>query len=294
MKNIKFEFQAIGTSWVIDIADDVQNEAEILEKINQRIAQFDKDYSRFREDSLVTHMSQEAGSFTLPHDADQMIALYKKMYEVTDGAVTPLIGKVLVDAGYDANYSLKTGTLSTPKPWSEVINWENPTLTLSEPAHLDFGAGGKGYLVDIVSKILEENGIDSYCVDAGGDMRYRNIGNVALRVGLEHPDDATQVIGIAELKNRSLCGSAGNRRAWGEFHHIISPHTLSSPHEILALWTIADTTLLSDLVATGLFFTSAEVLLKHFQFDYLILRPDYTVEKSDGFDVELFMGADSK
>lgn len=285
-----FKFEAIGTHWNIDIQDDLSQEREVvlLEKINDRIVKFDSDYSRFRDDTLVTKMSKEAGEFELPSDADLMITLYRKMYDVTGGLVTPLIGQVLVDAGYDAHYSLLPKHITQPKGWDDVLLWQNPVLKLSEPTLLDFGAGGKGYLVDIVSEIIEKEGIQSYCVDAGGDMRYRNLNKEKLKVGLEHPSDKTMVIGVAEILDQSLCGSAGNRRAWADFHHVINPDTLTSPKEILAVWTIADSTLLADILTTGLFFVSPETLLSHFSFEYLIIYSDYSMKKSAGFNAEIF------
>ncbi|KND47677.1 MAG: thiamine biosynthesis lipoprotein [Parcubacteria bacterium C7867-006] len=286
----KFEFEAIGTHWQIDIQNNLSKEREVvlLQKINDRIVKFDLDYSRFREDSLVTKMSKESGEFELSEDADLMMMLYKKMYDVTSGLVTPLIGQVLVDAGYDANYSLSPKHLTKPKTWDEVIKWESPKLTLSEPVVLDFGAGGKGYLVDIVSEIIEGEGVQSYCVDAGGDMRQKNVTGEKLKVGLEHPDDSTMVIGTIDILNQSLCGSAGNRRKWRNFHHVISPETLSSPKDILAVWTLADTTILADILTTGLFFVTPETLAKHFDFQYLIIYSDYSMKKSVGFNAEIF------
>ena len=290
MSNSKLEFKAIGTSWEIDIYDSLESkdEAVLLQKIMVRIAEFDLAYSRFREDSLVTKMSQEEGEYTLPDDADKMISLYRRVYEATNGLVTPLIGQVLVDAGYDANYSLVEKPMSNPKSWDDILEWQNPMLVLKEPALLDFGAGGKGYLVDIISEILEEEGIQNYGVDGSGDMRHRKTNGEPLRVGLENPANATEVIGVALLGNESLCGSAGNRRKWGDFHHIINPETLSSPKEIEAVWVVASTTLLADLLTTGLFFVPPETLLKHFEFEYLIVYSDFSVGKSDGFKAELF------
>ena len=152
MSNTPFEFEAIGTHWKIDIENDLSKEEEVvlLKKIIKRIGEFDVFYSRFREDSLVTKMSKKAGNYVLPPDADKMLSLYRKMFDITDGLVTPLIGQVLVDTGYDARYSLKEKTPTRPKSWDGVIEWKSPTISLREPVLLDFGAGGKGYLVDIV------------------------------------------------------------------------------------------------------------------------------------------------
>ncbi len=282
-----YEFEAIGTHWQIDIYGDAFLE-KVKTKIQKRIAQFDAHYSRFRADSLVTLMSQKAGMYLMPDDAEEMLGLYEKVFRITEGAVTPLIGQVLVDAGYDAEYSLVPKTLTRPKQWDEVLSYSHPTLTLSEPALLDFGAAGKGYLIDIVGELLESEGIMSYCIDAGGDMRQRSMAGEVLRVGLEHPEHTEQAIGIAYITNRSLCGSAGNRRVWGDFHHIIDPHMLSSPRHILAVWAVADTTLLADMLTTALFFVSPEVLQTEFDFEYVILHADHSVTRSPDFPGEIF------
>ncbi|TSC70449.1 MAG: thiamine biosynthesis lipoprotein [Parcubacteria group bacterium Gr01-1014_46] len=286
----QFSFEAIGTTWIIDITKELSSaeEALLLEKIKNRIDIFDKTYSRFRGDSLVTKMSKEMGNFTLPGDADKMISLYKKMYDVTGGLVTPLIGQVLVDAGYDANYSLVPKKLTKPLSWQEVMEWNNPILKVKKPEILDFGAGGKGYLVDIVSEIIESTGIENYCVDAGGDMRQRSSELESLSVGLEHPEDFESVIGVAKILNQSLCGSAGNRRKWADYNHVINPETLKSPKDVLAVWTLAESTLLADLLTTALSFVPAETLQKYFKFEYLIFRSDHRIEKSSGFNAELF------
>lgn len=283
----QFRFDAIGTTWVVDIAKELSSteEALLLEKIKNRIDVFDKNYSRFREDSLVTKISKEAGEYKMPEDADKMLSIYKKVYDVTEGLVTPLIGQVLVDAGYDAEYSLVPKKLETPLSWDEVLGWYKPILIIKKTKILDFGAGGKGYLVDIVSEILESEGISEYCVDAGGDMRQRG---KAIDVGLEHPEDTESVIGIIKLSNRSLCGSAGNRRKWAEYNHVINPETLSSPKDILAVWTIAEDTITADILTTALSFVRPEVLQKHFKFEYLIFHADHAIEKSSGFEAELF------
>src|SRR6185369_17123131 len=123
-------FQAIGTGWVIDIYDEISTELEkdILVQIMERIGDFDKTYSRFRQDSLVTEMSRRAGEYVLPADSEEMLSHYRKFFDVTEGAVTPLIGQVLVDAGYDAEYSLKEKPLSKPLHWDEVMFWQYPIL----------------------------------------------------------------------------------------------------------------------------------------------------------------------
>lgn len=282
-------FEAIGTTWQIDLPDglSVSTREKIFQKIRNRIDIFDRHYSRFREDSLVFEISKNAGRYSLPSDAEALFSLYENLYRLTAGAVTPLIGNILSDAGYDASYSLEAKSIISPLPWEDVLERKGLQLLVKQPVILDFGAAGKGYLIDIVADIIRAEEVSSFCVDAGGDMVYHNSA-LPLRVGLEHPTDPTKVIGVATILNQSLCGSAGNRRKWGKFHHIINPHTLESPQNILAIWVVAQTTLLADGLTTALFFTDPAILQKEFQFEYLIVHQDFSIQISDNFPGEIF------
>lgn len=284
----QFTFEAIGTNWVIDITDDIEKD-KILGMVMSRIGEFDKTYSRFREDSLVTEMSKKVGKYILPDDAIEMFNLYRKLYDLTGGLVTPLMGKTLSTAGYDSIYSLKPKDhVETAQKWDDVIDYQYPRLTVKEPAFFDFGAVGKGYLIDIVSAILEDNDIRNYTVDASGDIMYSNEKGKALRVGLENPEDKTQALGIADIVNKSICGSSGNRRTWGKYTHIINPKTTESPKNILAVWTVADTAMVADGLATALFFADPDILKKHFNFEYAIVYADHKAKMSPSFPGHFF------
>ena len=285
----QFNFKAIGTTWQIDIYQELSKAAgaEILSNVMARIELFDKAYSRFRDDSLVTKISKEIGSYVLPDDAEAMMSLYQDLYKRTDGLVTPLIGNLISDTGYDAEYSLITKEkLESPPDWEDALDYKHPVLVVKKPVLLDFGAAGKGYLIDLVAKVLEENGVHEYCIDAGGDIIHR--GRTPIRAGLEDPIDTTKVVGVYSLQNNSICGSAGNRRKWGKFTHIINPKTLSSPTDIIAVWVVAKSTLLADALTTCLFFVPASTLTSTHDFEYILIRKDRSVETSANFKGELF------
>jgi thiamine biosynthesis lipoprotein len=270
-----WNFEAIETHWSIDLYDELDEVTEkTLKKLVQdRIELFESTYSRFRSDSWLSSLSEHSGTFLLPNDAYSLFNLYKELYTLTDGAVNPLIGKVLVQAGYDQNYSLiPSQNIQPALSFSEKVTLTADTITISEPLVFDIGGLGKGYLIDIISELLISKGVTSFCVDAGGDMRHQN--NMSLLVGLEHPNNPDQVLGTFALKNTSIAGSAGNRRVWAGFNHIINPKTLQSPDHILAIWVIASSTLLADAMTTALYFSNPEVLLKHYSFEYLIINKD--------------------
>lgn len=283
-------FEAIGTAWQIDIDAPLSSaEAERLRgRIMARIEEFDKTYSRFRADSVVTAMSRDAGVFALPDDARPMLGLYCDLYEKTGGLFTPLVGDMLSDAGYDAEYSLRQKReLAAAPSWDEALEYRHPNITVKKPVLLDFGAAGKGYLVDLVAVVIEREGYFAYCIDAGGDILAK--GMQSIRVGLEDPEDPARAVGVATLADRSICGSAGNRRAWGDFKHIINPKTLVSPRGVLAVWVVAATGMLADALATCLFFVPPLTLAGFYEFEYVLVRSDRSVEISAGFPGEVFV-----
>jgi len=286
-------FDAIGTHWRIDIGSrpPAVSWQTLREMVLERIGRFDRTYSRFRPDSSVTAISRQPGTYRLPDDAAPMLRLYRELYALSDGAVTPLIGGLLADAGYDDTYSLRPGVLRPVPAWDEVMEYREPELLIRRPVLLDFGACGKGYIVDLVARMLSEAGCGDVCVDAGGDIAWHpaTTGAAGLRIGLEHPEDASQVIGVAEVAAGALCGSAGNRRSWDRFHHIMDPRSLESPRHIRALWVTADTALLADALTTALYFVSPGPLMERYTFEYAILYDDYRLESSPGFPATFFV-----
>lgn len=290
MATFHHSFEAIGTQWTVDVYHEMTQaeSAELLQQILSRIDTYDRVYSRFRSDSVVSQMAHEAGEYQLPPDSEALFALYEQLYQLTEGAFTPLIGAVLVAAGYDASYSLRPTKLQQPLRWEDALSFSNQRVTLKKPAILDFGAAGKGHLVDIISALLKKQGMTEFCVDASGDIFYVTESTDQLRVGLENPDNFEQVVGVASISNQSICGSAGNRRKWGEFHHVIDPVSLTSPTGISAVWVVADSALLADALATCLFFVEPATLLPTFEFEYAIVNAAQKLAVSPGFPGTFF------
>lgn len=283
----RWGFEKFGTAWSIET--DRPLSAVVRRTVSDRLETFDRNYSRFRNDSLVASM-QKTGVFKMPKDFPALFQLYEQLYTLTSGKMTPLIGGMLEQAGYDRTYSLTPQQSFDAVPrLSDVLTFDDHTgtLTVRHPITLDIGAAGKGYAVDSIAECIEKEA-SSYTIDASGDIRHR--GDDPDRVGLEHPTDPTKVIGVVDLKNRSLCASASNRRAWRNMHHIMDPITKQPIDTVVASWVVADDTLHADGIATALFFVeSPEILQKNFSFEFVRMFHDGTVDYSPGFEGELFI-----
>ncbi|MCM6760967.1 FAD:protein FMN transferase [Rathayibacter sp. ZW T2_19] len=281
-----WRFDAIGTVWRIDSG--VALDAGVRARVGARIAEYDRTWSRFRDDSAVSRLRTGPGEHVFPEEADDLFALYDALDEVTAGAVTPFVGDALEQLGYDADYTLvPRGPAAPPPSWSDARSAGGRTVSTSRAVVLDVGAAGKGQLVDLVLAELDAEGVEHSVVDAGGDLRARAAG--PFRVALEHPYDPARAIGVAVPDERALCASASNRRAWGDgLHHVLDGRTGRPVDTVVATWAIADTALLADGLATALFVSPPEVLAERFDFEFVRVFSDGTLHHSPRFPGEVF------
>lgn len=286
MPKAELAFEAIGAPWRITTPRAL--DASVVAAVHDRIEQFDSVYSRFRADSLVSRIAAAPGTFTFPPDAAALFALYRTLYNATEGAMSPLVGGRLENLGYDRDYTLRPRDEAVEVPvWDDIMHWDGARLTTTDRVLVDVGAAGKGYLVDLVAAVLDDAGLDDYLVDASGDLLHR--GAEPVRVGLEHPVDPTLAIGVCELSNAALCASAPGRRSWGDgLHHILDATTGLPTMTVAATWALAPSGLQADGLATALFFAAAPALSASYSFEYVRMFPDSRVEYSRSFPGELF------
>jgi FAD:protein FMN transferase len=288
MENKTFAYESMGTHWKITIWDTITDtQLEHYRKAIWELSDaFDHTYSRFKRSSLIWKLAEQTGTIEVPTELVEMLAWYKQLYEPSNNKLNPLIGFTISDLGYDDTYSLIPKKEVRIVPDLGIVQIvDHSHIHLSDLVLIDLGALGKGYFVDIIYNYLRKQGLQHFLVDGSGDIRF--IGPEPIRIGLEHPSDPTQIIGVAEMQGKAMCASAGNRRKWDKYTHIIDPTTNTSPQEIAASWVIADTAVLADALATCLFFVAPENFTS-FNFEYCLLNHELKVKSSSGWPGELF------
>lgn len=279
-------FDAIGTSWVIDTAEPLS--PAVRDAVSARVERFDREWSRFRDDSLVTALARgRAASIPVPEDADAMLSLYDELDRATAGAVNPLVGDALARLGYDARLSLAPSGDPQPAPaWRDTVSWHDGELRASTPSTIDVGALGKGRLVDLVLDVVRASVDGDVVVDASGDLAARG---APVRVALEHPYDPTLAVGVVTVTDGALCASAINRRAWGNgLHHVLDARTGAPVRAFAATWALVDTAMRADALATALFFDGGPELAASWNAHWVRMHTDGRVEWSPGFPGEVF------
>lgn len=238
-----WRFEAIGTQW--EISGQV-SQAECA-SISSLIDDFDRIWSRFRPDSVVSTLAAAGGTATTG-PTTRILEFYAQLHDLTKGAVNPLVGGQLAHLGYGPQLG-PAGVV----PFG-ALSWTDDAVMLTTPALIDIGAAGKGFLVDLVSAQIS----GPHVVDASGDLINRS--ETSLRVALEHPGDPELAVGICELAPGSaICASATNRRTWGGgMHHVIDARDGVPTGDVVATWAVSAETSTADGMATALFFADID------------------------------------
>lgn len=285
-------FESMGTIWKVSFKEFFREEKvkEVEEVIQRYLTTFNNLYSRFNRDSFISKLQEVCGVVEVPHDLVAMLRLYAKYYVVSDKKFTPCIGMLLEDAGYDSTFSFqeKEAKRSVPDFFEAVKIVDDTHVFFNDSILLDLGALGKGYCVDRLVELLRPYTEESFLIDGSGDVYY--VGNDSLTVGLEDPDDTTQVIGVTTMTEGSMCSSSTNRRAWGRYSHYLDPTTSSSPSFIRSSWVLAQTAAEADALSSVLFFVAPEKIEEELgvAFSYCLLNNERHIKKSPNFSATFF------
>ena len=262
MQTILSGHAALGTAWWLEasLPEEHNRLPTLTKKIIALITDYEKRYSRFRNDSLVTRLNTERH---LENPDPELIAILtygKKLYERTEGLFNLLVGEIMEARGYDAHYRFtpKDEPATPPNPFSVLIINENEIRL--DAGRIDLGGFGKGYLIDLLAEQLRGEGIQEFLINGGGDIYASHEDNNPMPIYLEHPTEAHTYLGTTPLKHAGFAASSPFKRRWNhngkEYTHIVGNNT-----DQLATFVTAKTARDADAFATAAMFWSKDELL---------------------------------
>lgn len=291
-----FIFEAIGTKWIIDL--DLYNlrldTKFIQDKILYTLNDFELKYSRFRTDSFLYSLRNKLGKFKVGSEFVQILSIYKYFYDLTSGLFSPLCGSVLENLGYDKDYSfeIRNNTdFQIPSFDNAIKIIDLESIELLQKISFDFGALGKGFLIDKVYNLLINLNINYFIINAGGDIRfYSNNTDDFIDIVLEHPLDTGLIIGNYALKStKAICSSSTIKRAWKGKNHIIDLDKKDSVQSnVISSFVVYDNACFADALATICLLPNAQNFRINKNFESLIIFKDLSCKFTDGFKNCLF------
>lgn len=198
-------------------------------------------FSDYEPDSDVSKLCQHAGEGPLPVSAIMMdvLQLSKEAYQKSGGAFDITVGplsRLWRNARKKASFPEEQEVVQR----KALVNFAKLLLdtqlqTITIPVKgmlLDFGGIAKGYTAQAVLKLLQENGISSALVDAGGDiaMSVAPPGKKGWVVGVNIPETKSELLSNKlHLQNTSVATSGDAfqylTHEGKKYSHIIDPRT---------------------------------------------------------------------
>ena len=196
-----------------DFSHEVDSVLRLMEAVasnwdkNSLIQQFNK------ADTLIT-INDSTGHFK--HLIEQAYHLYFASDSVFDVSIYPLLKHY--------GYAPEKDTIA-PEALKDLVNlstiyflFNGNSITLNKkPGQaIDFNAYAKGYTVDVLANLFEENGIQSYLIELGGELKAgakKPNGNL-WTVGIDKPVQSNEhnLLQTVSIENRALATSGNYRK----------------------------------------------------------------------------------
>ena len=154
----------------------------------------------------------------------QVLRISKELCESTNGIFDCGVGAKLVDSGllpkqFD-HLSTSSGSVT------DLVLIEPNMITSKFPLTLDLGGIAKGFAVDKAVEALQQCGVASGYVNAGGDIRV--FGGVSQEIQVRNPRNPGELITLGSLENGAIASSGLYYCDQSKLNqgHIIHPKTM--------------------------------------------------------------------
>ena len=266
------------------------------DKIRAELQAFNMSLNVFNPNSIVSKVNRNEAVEV----DDWFIKVFNKATEVSEktGGVFDVTASPLINLwgfGYEKTDSISQHNIDSIKMFVgyRKIRIENRKVIKDDPrVTLNFSAIAKGFACDIIAALLENEGVDNYMVDIGGEVaaKGKNSKGLCWRIGINQPEDDFSGMTKEIAETVLLCGekglaTSGNYRNYyikdgKKYSHTIDPRTgypSEREQDILSATIVAPDCMTADAYATAFMAMGVEVACRLAEtipeIEYYILYP---------------------
>lgn len=258
---------ALGTTYSI-IVDTRLKEKIIRGKIDSIFEVVNNSMSTYIDNSIISRVNQSDKPVKVDLHFIKVYNKSKEIWSLSKGSFDPTAGSFTNLYGLGPNTAFERIDKNKIDSVKKIVGFdkvylrnENTVIKKNKNIFIDFNAIAKGYTVDLIKELFEENLIDNFLVEVGGELISKGYSenNKKWKVAIQNPIEMNTYFSEIYLNDKSLATS-GNYRKYridplsGErYSHIIDPLSGNSLfNNILSASVIADTCIEADGWATAL------------------------------------------
>ncbi len=264
---VSFQGRTMGTTYSVTYVP-LDGATMVLQPdVDVLLAKINQSLSTYIDTALISRINT-ATDTTARHEVDThfktVFERAKTIHPDTDGAFNPALGPLIEAWGFGTQdpTPLDKATVDSLLNLSafEAFTLEGDVLRKNMAhARLDFGAIAKGYGVDAVGQLLENQGVAQYFVEIGGEVRTKGRHPVgrAWQVAVERPTPEERAIQAVVALEDGAMATSGNYRNFYErdgvkYVHTINPYTgYAQASTLLSASVLAADCMTADAYATA-------------------------------------------
>jgi len=262
----------MGTTFSVKwVTERSGTKADVGPRITRLLAEINASMSTYIPDSELSLFNKSASTEfqTVSASLASVLQLSRTVSERSQGAFDVTVGPLVNLWGFGPDGRIvKAPTAEEIEAQRQKVgfsklelNSEGLLLRKSHPElYVDLSAIAKGYAVDRVAQLLEQNGFTAYLVEIGGELRARGLkpDGSSWKVAIESPVDGQRSIQrIIEVDGVGIATSGDYRNYFEEngirFSHTIDPQT-GAPvtHRLASVTVLASSCAEADATATAI------------------------------------------
>ena len=277
-ETVSFRGKTMGTTYQVSYVSKewtaTAPRRQLAKSIEDLLAEINQSMSTYIESSIISKINASA-DLREWHPVDRhfqtVFERSREVYRDTNHAFNPAVGPLVNAWGFGPEDPETLPDETAVRTLLKVVNFDSFEFRESPPslkkhiagARLDFSAIAKGYGVDAIGNLLEQQGVRNYLVEIGGEVRARgqHANGHPWRVGIEKPADNPAedrtIQMVIELQDAGLATSGTYRnyevKDGKKIAHIIDPATgYPAQNSLLSVSVVAGDTMTADAYATAL------------------------------------------
>lgn len=281
-QEVLLQGKTMGTTYNIKVVvDDKSNQVDIKamhQGIDDLLIQLNQEMSTYINDSELSlfNQSNSLAPVKISIGLERVIREAIRLGHLSDGKLDITVGPLVNLWGFGPEY--RPETIPSEQLLSETrqrvgldkLVLKNGLLNkLTEKLYVDLSTIAKGYGVDIVAEYIEQQGIQNYLVEIGGEMRLKGFKHTGelWHVAIEKPVSLERAVQQVIVPKDNAVATSGDYRNYYEvdgqrFSHIIDPAT-GTPinHKLVSVTVIHPSSMTADGLSTAMMVMGEEKAL---------------------------------